>query len=131
MTARWSFGPVCGAPFGGDRLSPEILIFLFFMITDPKTTPAGRVARIRVAVARWSLLIAPQAAEFGARSRCWRASSSCASPAVLREVAAAGSNATGGAYLVVGAGGAGYLTPGRALFAGRSPVARSFSWGPR
>ena len=47
MTARWSFEPVCGAHFWWVIvLSPEILIFLFFMITDPKTTPAGRVARV-------------------------------------------------------------------------------------
>ena len=47
MTARWSFEPVCGAHFWWVIVfSPEILIFLFFMITDPKTSPAGRVARV-------------------------------------------------------------------------------------
>ncbi|HKE54270.1 MAG TPA: hypothetical protein VKC55_05825, partial [Actinomycetota bacterium] len=71
MTARWSFEPVCGAHFWWVIVfSPEILIFLFFMITDPKTTPAGRVARIVFggAVATMcTLLIAPQTTEFGAK----------------------------------------------------------------
>jgi len=71
MTARWSFEPVCGTHFWWVIVfSPEILIFLFFMITDPKTTPAGRVARIvfGMAVAMVStLLIAPQTTEFGAK----------------------------------------------------------------
>jgi hypothetical protein len=71
MTARWSFAPVCGSHFWWVIvLSPEILIFLFFMITDPKTTPSGRVARIvfgmGVAVV-CTLLIAPQTTEFGAK----------------------------------------------------------------
>jgi hypothetical protein len=71
ITARWSFEPVCGAHFWWVIVfSPEILIFLFFMITDPKTSPAGRVARIAfgMAVAMAStLLIAPQTTEFGAK----------------------------------------------------------------
>ena len=71
MTARWSFEPVCGAHFWWVIvLSPEILIFLFFMITDPKTTPAGRVARVGfgMGVAMvCTLLIAPQTTEFGAK----------------------------------------------------------------
>jgi hypothetical protein len=71
MTARWAFEPVCGSHFWWVIvLSPEILIFLFFMITDPKTVPSGRVARIAfaacVAVAS-TLLIAPQTTEFGAK----------------------------------------------------------------
>jgi hypothetical protein len=71
ITARWSFTPVCGARFWWIvALSPEILIFLFFMITDPKTTPIGRTARIAfgAAVALASvLLIAPQTTEFSAK----------------------------------------------------------------
>ena len=71
MTARWSFEPVCGAHFWWVIVfSPEILIFLFFMITDPKTTPAGRVARVvfGISVAMvCTLLIAPQTTEFGAK----------------------------------------------------------------
>jgi hypothetical protein len=50
--------------------SPEILIFLFFMITDPKTVPTGRRGRIAfgflVAVAS-TLLMAPQTTEFGTK----------------------------------------------------------------
>src|SRR5207244_4380310 len=46
MTARWHVGQVCGGSFWSVlALSPEILVFMFFMITDPKTTPAGQVAR--------------------------------------------------------------------------------------
>ncbi len=71
MVARWSFAPVCGFDFWRVIvISPEVLIFLFFMITDPKTAPAGRVARvvfgILVALAS-TLLIAPQTNEFGAK----------------------------------------------------------------
>ena len=50
--------------------SPEVLIFLFFMITDPKTTPAGQVGRVAfgilVAVVS-TLLMAPQTNEFGTK----------------------------------------------------------------
>jgi hypothetical protein len=71
ITARWAFGPVCGSHFWWVIVtSPEVLIFLFFMITDPKTVPAGRVARMVfgacVALAG-TLLIAPQTTEFGAK----------------------------------------------------------------
>lgn len=46
MTARWAFEPVGGFDFWrAIATSPEVLIFLFFMITDPKTVPAGRVGR--------------------------------------------------------------------------------------
>lgn len=68
MVARWAFDPVCG--FGYWRTivtSPEVLIFMFFMITDPKTLPAGRVGRMVFAllVATLStLLVAPQTTEF-------------------------------------------------------------------
>jgi Na+-translocating ferredoxin:NAD+ oxidoreductase RnfD subunit len=71
MTANWSFTPVCGFDFWRVIVtSPEVLIFLFFMITDPKTTPAGRVGRVLfgflVAVAS-TLLLAPQTNEFGTK----------------------------------------------------------------
>ena len=71
MTARWAFAPVCGGDFWRVIvISPEVLIFLFFMITDPKTVPAGRVGRIvfgfLVAVAS-TLLMAPQTDEFGTK----------------------------------------------------------------
>ena len=71
MTAQWAFAPVCGFDFWRVIVtSPEVLIFLFFMITDPKTVPTGRVGRIvfgvLVAVAS-TLLMAPQTNEFGTK----------------------------------------------------------------
>jgi hypothetical protein len=71
MTANWAFAPVCDAQYWRVVVtSPEVLIFLFFMITDPKTVPAGRVGRIvfgvLVGVAS-TLLMAPQTDEFGAK----------------------------------------------------------------
>jgi hypothetical protein len=68
MTADWAYGAVCGVDFWRVVVtSPEVLIFLFFMITDPKTIPGGNVARIVFAVAVGalaSLLIAPQTNEW-------------------------------------------------------------------
>ena len=71
MTANWAFAPVCGFDFWRVIVtSPEVMIFLFFMITDPKTVPAGRVGRVvfgvLVAVAS-TLLMAPQTDEFGTK----------------------------------------------------------------
>jgi Na+-translocating ferredoxin:NAD+ oxidoreductase RnfD subunit len=71
MTANWAFAPVCGFDFWRVIVtSPEVLIFLFFMITDPKTVPTGQVGRIvfglLVAVAS-TLLLAPQTDEFGTK----------------------------------------------------------------
>ena len=71
MTADWAFGPVCGVDFWRTILtSPEVLIFLFFMLTDPKTIPSGRVARIAFALSVGilsTLLIAPATIEFWAK----------------------------------------------------------------
>lgn len=71
MTAAWSVQPVCGARFWWIvTTSPEVLIFLFFMITDPKTIPVGRSARLLFAAAVAvvsTLLIAPQTTEYGAK----------------------------------------------------------------
>ncbi len=71
MTTNWAFAPVCGFDFWRVIVtSPEVLIFLFFMITDPKTVPVGRVGRVAfgllVAVAS-TLLMAPQTDEFGTK----------------------------------------------------------------
>lgn len=68
MTANWAFAPVCGVDFWRVIVtSPELMIFLFFMITDPKTVPTGQVGRVvfgmLVAVAS-TLLIAPQTNEW-------------------------------------------------------------------
>ncbi len=71
MTTAWSLTPVCGSRFWWVVMtSPEILIFLFFMITDPKTVPSGRSARVLFAVSLGLLctvLMAPQTVEFGAK----------------------------------------------------------------
>jgi ASPIC and UnbV/FG-GAP-like repeat len=68
MTARWHLGPITGWSFWWLLVtSPEILIFLFFMITDPMTIPKGRVARVVYAVSVGllaALLIAPQTTEY-------------------------------------------------------------------
>ncbi|MFN8019534.1 MAG: hypothetical protein U0P45_15640 [Acidimicrobiales bacterium] len=46
ITARWHLGPVSGWTYWSVLVfSPEIAIFLFFMITDPKTAPEGATAR--------------------------------------------------------------------------------------
>ena len=53
MTARWAFAPVCGFDYWRVIVtSPEVFVFMFFMITDPKTLPAGHVGRARVRPAR-------------------------------------------------------------------------------
>ena len=71
MTANWAFAPVCGFDYWRTIVtSPELMIFLFFMITDPKTVPSGRVGRVvfGVLVALTStLLMAPQTDEFGTK----------------------------------------------------------------
>ena len=126
MTARWSFEPVCGAHFWWVIVfSPEILIFLFFMITDPKTTPAGRVARIAFGIAvamMCTLLIAPQTTEFGAKVALLSGLVVlCVARLFLEKLLpAAGSERDRlGAFLArMGRRGEGYLVPGRALARG-------------
>jgi ASPIC and UnbV/FG-GAP-like repeat len=71
MSARWHLGPITGWEFWRVLVfSPEILVFLFFMITDPKTIPAsGRGRRLyAVSIALVAvLLIAPQTTEFATK----------------------------------------------------------------
>jgi Na+-translocating ferredoxin:NAD+ oxidoreductase RnfD subunit len=71
MVANWAFAPVSGLDFWRVIVtSPEVMIFLFFMITDPRTAPGGRVGRVAFgsAVALVStLLMAPQTTEFGTK----------------------------------------------------------------
>jgi hypothetical protein len=68
ISARWHVGSVSGWLFWWVLVtSPEILIFLFFMITDPRTAPTGRVTRAvyAAAVAFFAaLLMAPAHTEF-------------------------------------------------------------------
>lgn len=71
FTARWAFAPVCGTDLWlAIVTSPEILIFTYFMITDPRTVPAGRVGRTvfgALVGVVCVLLMAPQQTEFGAK----------------------------------------------------------------
>ena len=71
MTANWAFAPVCGLDYWRVIVtSPETMIFLFFMITDPKTVPGGRVGRVvfGMLVAVASVLgMATQSDEFGTK----------------------------------------------------------------
>jgi Na+-transporting NADH:ubiquinone oxidoreductase subunit NqrB len=47
FAALWNAGPVCGSDYwAAVCLSPEVLVFVFFMISDPRTTPETPVARI-------------------------------------------------------------------------------------
>lgn len=71
MTARWNLGPVCGRAFAMALIwSPELLVFLCFMITDPRTIPLGiraqRAYAICIAVTA-ALIIAPQRTEFATK----------------------------------------------------------------
>lgn len=71
ITAAWSLRPVCGFDFWRVVMtSPELLIFLFFMITDPKTIPPGRSPRMLFSVLlgiACTLFMASPGTEFGAK----------------------------------------------------------------
>lgn len=71
MTARWSLGPVAGMDYWTTLvLSPEVVIFVFFMITDPRTVARGRTAALLYAVAvaaTSSVLIAWQTTEYATK----------------------------------------------------------------
>ena len=71
MNASWHVGPLTGWELWRVLVtSPEILVFLFFMITDPRTTPASQPGRRAYAVAVGflaCLLIAPWTSEFSAK----------------------------------------------------------------
>ena len=71
FTARWATEPVCDESFWRVVVtSPELLVFMFFMITDPKAIPRGNVARVVLAIVvamMAVLLMAPQQTEFGAK----------------------------------------------------------------
>src|SRR6187455_36933 len=71
MAAAWHVGPIAGADFWWLLVSsPEILVFLFFMITDPKTIPASRTGRRVYAIGVGLLatvLIAPFTTEFATK----------------------------------------------------------------
>jgi Na+-translocating ferredoxin:NAD+ oxidoreductase RnfD subunit len=71
MTARWHLGPISGFHLWWVLItSPEVLVFLFFMITDPKTAPRSPRARLVYAVSLGLLagvMIAPTTAEYSAK----------------------------------------------------------------
>jgi Na+-translocating ferredoxin:NAD+ oxidoreductase RnfD subunit len=71
MTARWHLGPLEGRTFWWVLLtSPEVLVFLFYMITDPKTAPSGDRPRLVYAVSIGllsALLIAPMQTEYASK----------------------------------------------------------------
>ena len=68
MTARWHLGPIAGFHFWWVLVtSPEVLVFCFFMITDPKTAPRTPRDRLSYSVSLGflaALLIAPATSEF-------------------------------------------------------------------
>ncbi len=93
MLARWHLGPITGVDFWRVLVfSPEVLIFLFFMITDPRTIPSGRRGRVVFAVGvalTAVLLIAPQTTEFGTKVALLGALTlACATRPVLAALAA-------------------------------------------
>jgi Na+-translocating ferredoxin:NAD+ oxidoreductase RnfD subunit len=71
ITARWHYTPVCGGEFWSVMTtSPELLVFLFFMVTDPRTAPSGTRARIAYGAAVAfvaALLAAPLQTEFATK----------------------------------------------------------------
>jgi Na+-translocating ferredoxin:NAD+ oxidoreductase RnfD subunit len=71
MTAPWHLGPIAGLDLWWLLVtSPEVLVFLFFMITDPRTIPeterGRRIYAISVGLVA-CLLIAPWTTEFAAK----------------------------------------------------------------
>jgi hypothetical protein len=71
MTARWHVGPVCGQSYWSVLVtSPEILIFMFFMITDPRTVPRRRPVQYAYAIGVAyvaTVLMAPVRTEFSTK----------------------------------------------------------------
>ncbi len=71
MTARWHLGPITGFSFWWVLVtSPEVLVFFFFMITDPKTAPKDSRIRVVYGITLGvlaSMLIAPTRSEFAAK----------------------------------------------------------------
>ena len=68
MVASWHVTPMCGSELWQILVtSPEVLIFAFFMVPDPRTVPDGQAARVvfGVLVALLSVrLLGPTALEF-------------------------------------------------------------------
>ena len=68
MVASWHVTPLCGWPLWNVLVtSPELLIFAFFMVPDPRTVPDGQAARFvfGVLTALFAVvLLGPTALEF-------------------------------------------------------------------
>src|SRR5436190_982452 len=101
MIASWYATPMCGAQLWQILVtSPELLIFAFFMIPDPRTVPDGQVGRFvfGVIVALLSVVLlgpttrappspspsAPPTRRTSARGRWPRRASPCRRPATRR-----------------------------------------------
>ncbi len=71
MTARWHLGPISGLHLWLVLItSPEVLVFLFFMITDPKTAPRSPTGRLVYAISLGLLagvMMAPTITEYAAK----------------------------------------------------------------
>lgn len=71
ITANWHIGPISGWSYWILlTTSPEVLVFLFYMITDPKTSPSGRVGKLifGCSIALISaVIVATQTGEFGTK----------------------------------------------------------------
>lgn len=71
ITARWHIGPLCDWSFWWVLVtSPEILVFMLFMITDPKTIPTDRHSRLWFGVGVGVLAVlsvAPQTTEYATK----------------------------------------------------------------
>ncbi len=69
FSARWSDVPVCGSAYVTSiALSPELLVFVFFMISDPRTVPPrgwGRFAFGAAVGVLGAALLALQPSEYG------------------------------------------------------------------
>ncbi len=71
ITTNWHVGPLSGWPYWVTLVtSPEVLVFLFFMITDPKTSPATSAAKTifgtSIAVVS-AVIVSTQLGEFGTK----------------------------------------------------------------
>src|SRR5438034_545489 len=68
MIASWYATPICGDQLGQILVtSPEVLIFAFFMVPDPRTVPEGQAARVVFGILTAFLsvaLIGPTVLEF-------------------------------------------------------------------
>ena len=68
MTASWAYAPICGRQLWEILvISPEVLVFALFMLSDPRTVPSSPAGRILfgLAVAFFSaLLLGPTGTEF-------------------------------------------------------------------